>query len=211
MADLPPENQKSRNKLTKEGLSAAQKEFNINLDKTEDYDPSDFSRRILKARDITLIGGPFHYHIRSGTYGDPYDEIPWKVRMGMSKAKDRHGYADNPRACNYGSDVLINNWVEEHRDRNFIKYHMPRLSQYGHYYQSEAMRAYKKPLCNKQRDVLLSIKSFPLSSHPGHQPELNLDTLTYSNPPPESCIEDQQIAECHKEMERQKRNYKASL
>ncbi len=49
--------------------------------------------------------------------------------MGMSETKPRHGYGDNPNVCDYEPRVLMNHWVEERRDRKYIKYKGPRLSQ----------------------------------------------------------------------------------
>jgi len=204
--------QRNVEQITRVHLAESQREFNAYPSKPKDeVDPVDFATYIMRTKNVTLLGGPFHYQVRSGTYGDPYDEIPWKLQMGLTLAKGRLGVADNPLVCNYGNKTLINNWVEEHRDREFIKYDAPRISQYGHHYQSENMRAYKKPYCNKARDVLLKMKSFPISAHPYYQPELSPDTLRHSVPTPESCIEDRVIEECRKEMEQDKRYFKAQL
>lgn len=103
------------------------------------------------------------------------------------------------------------------------------------------MRAYNKPVCNKQRDVLLNISSmclkyaneyfdyfkrnyfvkifyqiiclclaFPITPHPGLQPELNVDVLRVTAPTPDTCVVDETVEECRKEMEREKRYYKAT-
>ncbi|ODM91650.1 hypothetical protein Ocin01_15033 [Orchesella cincta] len=202
---------KDRDRLTKQSMGEVQQQYNIELQKPVPEATSvDYATRVLRASNVTLIGGPFHFHVRSGTYGDPYDEIPWKVRMGMTEPKERHGYPENPFVGTYEPRVLLNNWVEERRDRNFIKYSSPKLSQYGHHYISESMRSYTKPVCNKPRDVLLNIATFPTTSYPAHQPELNVDTLRMSAEKPESCVTDENIVQCEKEMERDKRFYKAS-
>jgi len=204
-------NRKRDDKLTKQLMGEVQQQYNIELQKpVQEESTSDYATKVLRASNVTLIGGPFHYHVRTPTLGDPFDEIPWKVRMGMTESKERHGYPENPFVCAYEPRVMLNNWVEERRDRSFIKYFSPKLSQYGHHYVTESMRAYTKPVCNKPRDVLLNMANFPAVPYPAAQPELNVDTLRMSAEKPESCITDENIEDCAKEMERDKRFYKAS-
>lgn len=170
---------------------------------------SDVTQNIFRSGSLSLIGGPFHYSLRAGTYGDPWDEIPWKVRLGLTEPKERFGFGDNPSMCTYEPRVLIANWYEDRRERDYIKYRAPRLSQYGHHYISEYSRKFSKPVCNKEKDVLLTMSRYPPACHPGHQPELNTDTLKYSADKPEGCEIDDKVGECQKEMERQKRYFKA--
>lgn len=169
---------------------------------------SNVARNILRSGSLSLLGGPFHYSLRAGTYGDPWDEIPWKVRLGLTEPKERFGFGDNPSMCAYEPRVLVSNWYEDRSDRDYIKYRGPRLSQYGHHYVSEYSRKFSKPVCNKEKDVLLTMSRFPMSCHPGHQPELNTDTLRFTADKPEGCEIDERVGECQKEMERQKRYFK---
>jgi len=66
-----------------------------------------------------------------GTYGEVYDEPAWKFMYGIAEAKERSGCEDNPMKQRYcDKRVLLNNWLEEQRDREFIKYdNSPKLSQ----------------------------------------------------------------------------------
>jgi hypothetical protein len=52
---------------------------------------------------------------------------------------------------------------------------------------------------------IINSTAFPLTAHPVHQPELEVDTLRCSAPKPESCILDEETAKCRKEQEVEKR------
>lgn len=59
-----------------------------------------------------------------------YDEPGWKVDLGLADIKERSGLEENPMKCRYERRVLLNNWVEERRDRQHIKYdNAPKLSE----------------------------------------------------------------------------------
>jgi len=163
-------------------------------------------RNLNRGKEIQVSGGPFHYMMRAGTYGEIYDEPGWKVNLGIAEIKERSAVGRSPMACRYDPRVLCNDWVEERRDRLNIKYdNSPKLSEYGHIYKSEYGTSYSKPLCNKARDVLLKIPSFPITGFPGHQPELDVDVLLCSAPKPEGCILDEETAACRREIETEKR------
>ncbi|OXA42628.1 uncharacterized protein LOC110859374 [Folsomia candida] len=158
-------------------------------------------RKLNRMSDIRVSGGPFHYQMRAGGYGEVYDEPGWKVDLGLADIKERSGLEENPMKCRYERRVLLNNWVEERRDRQHIKYdNAPKLSEYGHVYKSEYSTSFTKPLCNKAREMLLKIKSFPITVHPGHQPDLDIPVVRCSLPKPESCILDEETVKMKKDL-----------
>jgi hypothetical protein len=154
-----------------------------------------------------VSGGPLHYQIRAGTYGEIYDEIPWKVAFGIAESKGRDPTDRSSVVRSYNpTDVLVNNWVENRRDREFIKFRRPPpLSQNGWFYKSTYQEAYNKRRCEKERLFLQSIKAFPIGIYPGHQREVNVDMLCCCVPKPELCQLTEAKEQCEKESKQQKR------
>jgi len=79
----------------------------------------------IRPDQLTIVEGPFHYQLRSSTYGEVYDEVPWRVLFGVSKSKARDAVDRSSLTRSYQSGVLIHNWNEERRDREYIKFSRP--------------------------------------------------------------------------------------
>jgi len=87
---------------------------------------------------VNIVGSLKNDHqLYLGTYGEQYDEAGWKLNLEIEDSKERSGVEQNPMKCKYESRVLVNNWVEERRDRQYVKYdNAPRLSQVEFTYSS---------------------------------------------------------------------------
>lgn len=82
---------KDKDQMTKRNIHDVQQEYKINLEKPfKVSSPGDFSRRILQASDVALVGGPFHYSIRSGWFSTTVsnDESVLIIIIGLLQFKD---------------------------------------------------------------------------------------------------------------------------
>jgi len=166
----------------------------------------------LKTEEISLTNSPFHYQIRASTYGDIYDEIGWRVKVDFEKQKPRDGVDRFALIGAYHpTGVRINNWVENQRDKNYVKYgRLPRISAFGYFYETTTNSAYSKRMCNYERYHLQNIQGpFSKGAYPGHQPELDIPVVRKCNPIPESCIIQKEKEDLKKARTRQLRYEKA--
>ncbi|CAG7719382.1 unnamed protein product, partial [Allacma fusca] len=73
-----------------------------------------------------VSGGPLHYQIRAGAYGEIYDGTPLKVALEIAESKGRDTLDSSSVARSYNTtQIRINDSVENCRDYEVFKFRRP--------------------------------------------------------------------------------------